>query len=109
MVTARLTESLRQKDPSLKAAVDFLADGMTERGFEQLVQNGSIVTVARDEIAQAIASEYLALTLAQRAKTLIISGTNDKRREITAAIREGLRAEGAIGVDYPAWQLVDYK
>ena len=109
MATARLTVSLRQKDPNLKAAVDALADGEIDRGFALLDQNNSIVTVAKDEIASKIAAEYLALSPAQRAKTLIVSGTNDKRREITAAIREGLRASGSIGPDIPTRQLVDYK
>jgi conjugative relaxase-like TrwC/TraI family protein len=109
MATARLTVSLRQKDPNLKAAVDALADGEVDRGFALLEQNNSIVTVAKDEIASKIAAEYLALSPAQRAKTLIVSGTNDKRREITAAIREGLRSIGTIGSDLPARQLVDYK
>ncbi|WP_373542038.1 AAA family ATPase [Chamaesiphon sp.] len=109
MATARLTVSLRQKDPNLKAAVDALADGEIDRGFALLEQNNSIVTVAKDEIAIKIAAEYLALSPAQRAKTLIVSGTNDKRREITTAIREGLRASGSIGPDIPTRQLVDYK
>jgi ATP-dependent exoDNAse (exonuclease V) alpha subunit len=109
IATARLTVSLRQKDPNLKAAVDALADGAIDRGFALLEQNNSIVTVAKDEIVGKIAAEYLALSPAQRAKTLIVSGTNDKRREITTAIREGLRASGSIGPDIATRQLVDYK
>lgn len=109
MATARLSVSLRQKDPNLKAAVDALADGATARGFELLEQHGSIVTVARDDIAQAIAAEYLALSPAERQRTLIVAGTNQRRGEITAAIRSGLRASGAIGTDLAARQLVDYK
>ncbi|AFY96813.1 MobF family relaxase [Chamaesiphon minutus] len=109
MATARLTVSLRQKDPNLKAAVDALADGAIERGFTLLEQNNNIVTIAKDDIIEKIASEYLALTPAEQAKTLIVSGTNDTRREITAAIREGFRDSGTIGLDLPARQLVDYK
>jgi conjugative relaxase-like TrwC/TraI family protein len=109
MATARLTESQRQKDPNLKVAVDFLADGLTDRGFQQLQQNGSIVAIPKDEFAIQIASEYLALSPPQRAKTLIISSTNDRRREITAAIRDGLHREGSIGPDKFARQLIDYK
>jgi conjugative relaxase-like TrwC/TraI family protein len=109
MATARLTVSLRQKDPNLQAAVDALADGATARGFALLEQNNSIVTIAKDDIAELIAAEYLDLSPTQRAKTLIVSGTNDTRLKITAAIREGLRASGTIGPDLPARQLVDYK
>lgn len=109
MATARLTVSLRQKDPNLKAAVDALADGAIERGFALLEQNNSVITTAKDDIVEKIASEYLALSPTQRAKTLIVSGTNDTRTEITAAIREGLRASGTIGSDVPARQLIDYK
>ncbi len=110
MATALLSESLRQKDPNLKAAVDALADGSIERGFDLLEKNNSIITTAKDEIAQQIADEYLALSPAQRSKALIVSGTNEKRREITAAIREGLKAEGSIGHDeVAARQFVDYR
>lgn len=109
MATARLTESQRQKDPNLKVAVDFLADGLIDRGFQQLQQNGSIIITPKDDFAERIANEYLALSPAQRDKTLIISGTNDKRREITTAIREGLYREGSIGPDKLARRLADYK
>ncbi len=109
MATARLSVSLRQKDPNLRAAVDALADGAIERGFDLLEKNGSIVTTGKDEIATRIASEYLTLSPAQQAKTLIVSGTNDRRREITAEIRAGLRERGAIGPDCLTRQLVDYK
>jgi primosomal protein N' len=50
MATARLTVSLCHKDPNLKAAVDALADGAIDRGFELLEQNNSIITIAKDEI-----------------------------------------------------------
>jgi conjugative relaxase-like TrwC/TraI family protein len=109
MATARLSVSLRQKDPNLRAAVDALADGAIERGFELLEKNGSIVKTAKEEIAQSIANEYLALSPAQQAKTLIVSGTNNGRREITAGIRAGLRDQGVIGPDHLTRQLVDYK
>jgi conjugative relaxase-like TrwC/TraI family protein len=109
MATAQLTVSLRQKDPNLKAAVDALADGAIGRGFALLEQNNSIIKFSRDDIASKIASEYLALSPTQQANTLIVSGTNNKRQEITAAIREGLRASGTIGPDLLARQLVDYK
>jgi conjugative relaxase-like TrwC/TraI family protein len=109
MATACLSVSLRQKDPNLKAAVDALADGAIERGFALLAKNDSIITTPRDEIARKIAADYLALSPTQRNKALIVSGTNEKRREITAAIREGLRAEGSIGENVAARQLVDYK
>ena len=109
VATARLSVSLRQKDPNLKAAIDALADGAIEQGFKLLEKNNSIITAPKDEIAQKIADDYLALSPAQRNKALIVSGTNQKRQEITAAIREGLRAEGSIGSDVAARQLVDYR
>jgi ATP-dependent exoDNAse (exonuclease V) alpha subunit len=109
MATARLSVSLRQKDPNLRAAVDALADGEIDRGFDLLEKNGSIVATAREEIAQSIANEYLALSPAQQAKTLIVSGTNNRRQEITAEIRAGLRDQGVIGPDHLTRQLVDYK
>ena len=99
MKTAIMSESLRQRTPELKIAVDLLADGMVALGFQKLEDNGSIIELATDAIVDEIASEYMLIPQDKRAKTLVLSGTNARRHEITAAIRSLLQAEGTIGID----------
>ncbi|UKP01207.1 MobF family relaxase [Nostoc sp. UHCC 0870] len=66
--TAYLNESLRQKDPKLKLAVDLIADGRVQAGFEHLLANGSILTVdASDKIA-AIANDYMMASQSNESK-----------------------------------------
>ena len=105
MATARLSQSLRQHNPDLKTAVDLLADGMVEQGFHQLDLNGSIIDVSAATMVAQIAREYMVSTPAQRAKTLVLAGTNAMRREIVGAIRSRLQIEGTIGADNAAIQL----
>jgi conjugative relaxase-like TrwC/TraI family protein len=45
---------------------------------------------------QAIASDYTALTPEQRAKTIVLTATNEDRRAINQAIRTELKAKGAL-------------
>ena len=58
MKTAYLTESQRQKDPHLKVAVDLLAEGRIEEGFERLHQHGCIESVTPDQKVDAIVKAY---------------------------------------------------
>ncbi|WP_193200523.1 MobF family relaxase [Nostoc sp. MG11] len=95
--TAYMNESLRQKDPELKLAVDLIADGRIEAGFERLSANGSILQIDSESKIEAIASDYMAATPNQRAKTLVLAGTNAERLLITQAIRSKLFDEGTLG------------
>ncbi len=105
MQTALMNESLRQRTPQLKTAIDLLASGMVVEGFQKLEENGSMVELATEGIVSHIADEYILIPKEQRAKTLVLAGTNDKRREITQAIRSKLQMEGTIGIDTSAVQL----
>ena len=67
--TAHLNESLRQKDPQLKLAVDLIADGRIEAGFKRLEDNGCILQVESESKIEQIASDYIAATPEQRRKT----------------------------------------
>ncbi len=95
--TAYMNESLRQKNPELKLAVDLIADGRIETGFERLLANGSIKTVDAESKAEVIANDYMAIPPEQRAKTLVLAGTNIERLSITQAIRSHLKDEGTLG------------
>ncbi|WP_414516647.1 MobF family relaxase [Nostoc sp. PCC 9305] len=95
--TAHLNESLRQKDPQLKLAVDLIADGRVEAGFEHLLATGSIKTVSSESKIEQIANDYIVGTPEQRLKTLVLAGTNTERLALTQAIRSKLKGEGTLG------------
>ncbi|NDJ26276.1 relaxase domain-containing protein [Nostoc sp. B(2019)] len=95
--TAYMNESLRQKDPGLKLAVDLIADGRIEAGFERLSANGSILQVDSESKVEAIASDYMAAKPEQRERTLVLAGTNVERLALTQAIRDKLKDEGTLG------------
>jgi conjugative relaxase-like TrwC/TraI family protein len=98
MTTIHLDQSLRQKTESLKAAVALITEGQIEQGIEQLEKSGSIQIIAEDDrrLAQMTA-DYLALSPAEREKTLLVAGTHETRRQITDRIRAGLRESQQLG------------
>ena len=105
MKTAYLNESLRQRTPELKLAVDLVGEGTLEQGFARLEAFNSIQEVNQDALVDAIATEYMAGTPESRAKTLVLAGTNAERLEITGAIRARLKAEGSLGQPHATGQL----
>ena len=92
MATAKMDEIQRQKDPQLKAAVEHAAKGETKASLDKI---SSIVEIeqAGDRRA-AIAADYMKLTPVEREKSIIVSGTNEARREINQMVREGLATAG---------------
>lgn len=104
--TVYLNESLRQRNsPSLKLAVDLLAEGRVEEGFGRLLVNGSIQKVTQSTKADTIVAAYLNMTPLERAKTLLLAGTNEERRKLTHALRGRLHAAGSLGDDVKLIQL----
>ncbi len=95
--TAHLTQSNRQRNPDLKIAVDLIANGRIEAGFQQLEAIGSITEVQTEAKLETIAREYMALTPAQRGRTLVLAGTNAEKLALTQAIRDKLKVEGSLG------------
>jgi hypothetical protein len=105
MKTVYLTQSQRQKDPHLKVAVDLLADGRIEEGFDRLFQHGCIESVTPDQKVEAIVSAYLQLDPTERASTLLLAGTHAERIALTQALRNALQNEGSLGNDVELTQL----
>ncbi|BAY95699.1 relaxase domain-containing protein (plasmid) [Tolypothrix sp. PCC 7712] len=95
--TSHLNESNRQRAPKLKLAVDLVAEGRIQEGFERLDENGYIQTVTPESKIEAIAADYIKSTPEERTQTLVLAGTNFERLAITQAIREHLKAEGSLG------------
>ncbi|WP_375491828.1 MobF family relaxase [uncultured Nostoc sp.] len=103
--TSHLNESLRQRAPKLKLAVDLIASGRIEEGFSRLDENGCIQSVRAESKIEAIARDYVTATPEQRARTLVLAGTNFERLAITQAIRGHLKAEGSLGTATAITQL----
>ncbi|MHC5778445.1 MobF family relaxase [Nostoc sp.] len=103
--TAHLTQSNRQRNPDLKIAVDLIADGRVEAGFKQLETIGSIQEVSPDTTREIIAADYIGLTKEQRARTLVLAGTNVEKLALTQAIRGKLKIEGSLGATANITQL----
>ncbi len=104
MATAYLNQSLRQKHHQIKTGVDLIAAGKIAEGIHQL--KPYIHQVGSEEArAQVIARDYLALTLEERRKTLLLAGTNQERLAITQAIRAGLKSKGQLGQSIPMQRL----
>ncbi len=92
MATAVMGEIQRQKDPVLRQAVALAARGDAEASLAHL---RSVREIRDDhDRRRAIASDYARLPEAERARTLVVSGTNEARREINRAIREDLGLSG---------------
>jgi conjugative relaxase-like TrwC/TraI family protein len=93
MRTAKLDEIVRQKDPTLKSAVEFLAKGQTIAALEMLQQQNRVREIPNPrERIQTIAKTYAE----SPSNTLIVSPDNASRRELNAAVRQELRATGNL-------------
>jgi len=98
--TAYLEESRRQKTEALRAAVVCLSAGEQREGLDRLDSGGMVHEVTdSQERHRCIMSDYMGLPAAAREKTLILSGTNAERLELTADLRIALQAEGSLGAD----------
>src|SRR5271157_4242431 len=93
MRTAKLDEIVRQKDPALKSTVELLATGQISAALDALGQQGRVREIPdREERVRAIAKSYVE----SPANTLIVSPDNASRRELNAAVRQELKATGAL-------------
>ena len=93
MHTAKLDEIVRQRDPALKSAVELLATGQSVAALNLLQRQGRVTEIPdRQERIRAIARTYAESS----ANTLIVSPDNASRRELNVAVREELRASGAL-------------
>ncbi|MDR5727811.1 MAG: MobF family relaxase, partial [Terriglobia bacterium] len=96
MRTAKLDEIVRQRDPSLKSAVELLARGQTAKALVELREHGRVQEIPdREERIRTIARIYADAP----ANTLIVSPDNNSRRELNHAVRTELRANGTLSSD----------
>jgi conjugative relaxase-like TrwC/TraI family protein len=96
MRTSKLDTIIRQKDPELLRAVQYLATNETEKGIALLSQQGRVTELssATERIA-AIARDYTA----RPENTLIVSPDNRSRQQINEAVRGELLKAGTLAED----------
>lgn len=93
MLTARLEEIVRQKDPALKETVEQLARGRVREAIDNLDRQGRVHEIAdAGERMRAIATEYAA----NPADTLVISPDNRSRQELNRLIHVELQERGQV-------------
>jgi conjugative relaxase-like TrwC/TraI family protein len=93
MRTAKLDEIVRQKDPALKSTVELLANGQVSAALDALQKQGRVQEIPnREERINAIAKSYVE----SPQSTLIVSPDNASRRELNAAVRQELKANGTV-------------
>ncbi len=92
MQTALMDTIQRQKNLELKKAVELAAQGHSALALNHVHHIHEI----KDNQARqhAIAKEYVQLSSNDRAQTIIVTGTNEARREINKQVRIGLKLEG---------------
>ena len=93
MRTAKLDEIVRQKDLALKSAVELLATGQVSAALHALQNQGRVKEIPNaEERIRTIAKSYVE----SPHNTLIVSPDNASRRQLNVAVREELKATGAI-------------
>jgi ATP-dependent exoDNAse (exonuclease V) alpha subunit len=103
MRTAKLDEIVRQKDATLKSAVELLATGQVSSALDALQKQGRVKEIVdTEERIRAIASSYIE----SPEKTLIVSPDNASRRELNAAVRQELKANGTIGSEDHSFRIL---
>lgn len=106
MRTAQLDRIMRQKDPALLKAVEYLAKNETQQGIALLQEQGRITELPdrRDRIA-AIAKDYAA----RPENTLVVSPDNKSRQEINEAIRAELLQTGKLKNDGKVFRTLSHR
>jgi conjugative relaxase-like TrwC/TraI family protein len=93
MRTAKLDEIVRQKEPALRSAVELLATGQVSAALDALQEQGRAKEIPNgEERVRAIAKSYVE----SPANTLIVSPDNASRHELNIAVRQELKATGAV-------------
>jgi conjugative relaxase-like TrwC/TraI family protein len=103
MRTAKLDEIVRQKDPALKSTVELLATGQGSAALDALGQQGHVQEIPnREQRIRAIAKRYVE----SPQNTLIVSPDNASRRELNVAVRQELKATGALAPEDHAFRVL---
>ena len=94
MQTAVLDEILRQKDATLKSAVQSTLEGEIKAAFKKLGDN--VTEIERGKLAEEAAQRWVVLSHGERENCGVIAPTRALRDSINRIIRNELLAEGGI-------------
>ena len=94
MRTAVMDEIMRQRDGSLREAVEASLAGEIGRAFEKL--GGNVAEVKPDNLAGAAAARWLALSPEERANTGLIAPSHTLREGINDIVRARLERDGTV-------------
>jgi conjugative relaxase-like TrwC/TraI family protein len=92
MQTAVMDEIQRQRDPTLKKAVELAAKGEVAASLSNIREIQSIKDM--DDRHARIVADYMALDEKERHSTLVVSGTNEARKSLNSQMRVALQLEG---------------
>ncbi|WBY17084.1 conjugative relaxase [Erythrobacteraceae bacterium WH01K] len=98
MATAKLAEVVRQTNTQTREAVLASIEGHAGKALAALENGGGTVIEAAsaDERLETMASHYLALSPAERARTLMIEPSREGRDKLTGMIRSKLTERGEL-------------
>lgn len=101
MATAKLAEIVRQTNAETREAVMASIEGHAGNALAALERGGGKVIEADtpDERLAAMARQYMAMSSAERARTLVIEPSRDGRDRLTGLIREQLAARGELSAE----------
>ena len=95
MQTVTMSQMLRQRDPALAAAARLSVDQPAAA-----LAHVEVHEIADSEARYAqIAKDFAGLKVAERAQTLVLTGTNEAKRALNARIRVELQEGKALGSD----------
>jgi hypothetical protein len=99
MSVVELKTNRRQRDAKYRNAVDAISKGTAkgvEQGFELLEKMGAIVELSGEKRRRTLVQDYMD-TAGDGETALIIAPTNAEGMDITADIRDGLKAKSKLG------------
>jgi conjugative relaxase-like TrwC/TraI family protein len=89
-------KTIQRQQGNYREAVKALADGKTEKGFEQLDRLGWIREVPDDERYSLLAHDYVAAVNAEKS-ALVVAPTHRECERVTSEIRSELRGAKQLG------------
>lgn len=96
--SARLSDITRQHDERDRAAVKALADGDVEKAFDSFIERGKVTIVGTNDQAYRECARLAVAASAGRdmSQILLPAATNADARNLNAAVRDALKAEGRL-------------
>ena len=93
---ARLETIQRQKNPTLRKAVEAISEGDMARGLSLIDKDKGVIEAPIKDAHAALAKAYAERTRLERASVLVISPTHAEGEKLTAHIRRELKDTGRL-------------